>query len=178
MITSQQFIQFKAFARQDGALMGALWVLSFGCFVLSQSQPYMSLLFDLTLVCIPYAAATQVSRYRDMVLDGTISFRRAFYYALLIFFYATLILAIGQWAYFEFIDKGRMVTGMMATINSDDFKPVLEAYKMTREEVSQQMQILTETRPIDFALTFMSVNIILSFVMAWIVALFTKRTRK
>lgn len=178
MITSEQVIQLKAFARQDGAIMGLLWIASFVCFAMSQTQPLLSFAFDISIVGIPYVAAAFARRYRDAVLGGCISFRRCFFYVQLIFLYATLILAIGQWAYFEFVDHGQLVGGMMKSINSPEFQPVLEAYRYSKEEVNKQMEMLTQTRPIDFALTFVWVNVIAGTILAWIIALFTKRTKQ
>lgn len=178
MITTEQVIQFKAFARQDGAIMGLLWIASFMCFALSQTQPLLSVAFNISLVGIPFGAAALLRRYRDGVLGGIISFKRAFFYVQLIFLYATLILAIGQWAYFEFLDHGRLVGGMIKAVNSPEFQPVLEAYQLTKEDMNKQLEILTETRPIDFALTFVSFNILIGTILAWIIALFTKRTKK
>ena len=178
MISSEELVQFKAFALRDGAYMGVLWVVSFACFVCSQSQPFMSLAFDLSIVMIPYLAFFFVRHYRDDILGGFISFRRAWAYVARVFLYATLILAITQWAYFQFIDGGALVTGMINTVNSDEFAPVLEAYKMSRKELIDQLQLISEARPIDFAFTFIWLNVFAGLIIGWIVALFTKRTKK
>ncbi len=168
----------KAFARQDGAFMGLLWIVSFACFVVSQEYPALSLFFDLTLISIPFFASLRIKNYRDKVINGVISFRRAFAYSLLIFLYATLLLAIAQWIYFQYIDNGSMVGGMIKTVNSPEFGPVLEAYKITKEEMNKQLDLLTSTRPIDLVCSFMWLNMTAGIIISWVVALFTKKSKR
>ena len=175
MLTRQEYIQLKAYARQHGAVMGLLWIASFACFIGSISEPYMPLLFNFTIILIPFLASFFVKYYRERVAGGILSFWRAYCYSLLIFFYATLLLAIAQWAYFEFLDHGRMLGSMVTTVNAPEFAPVLEAYKISREEMLEQLDILSETRPIDFVFTFMWMNIIIGLILSWFIALFTKR---
>ena len=176
MLTKPEYIQLKAYARLQGTIMGLLWIASFACFIGSISEPALSFFFNFTIIFIPFLAASFVRYYRDRVLGGTLSFRRAYSYSLLIFFYATLLLAIAQWAYFEFLDQGRMLGSMARTISTPEFAPVLEAYKIPKEEVLAQLDILSETRPIDFAFTFMWMNIFFGVILSWFIALFTKRS--
>ncbi|MCM1078010.1 MAG: DUF4199 domain-containing protein [Bacteroidales bacterium] len=175
-MTRQEYIQLKAYARQQGTAMGLLWIASFACFVGSISEPYLSFFFNFTIILIPFLAASFVRYYRDRILGGILSFRRAYCYSLLLFFYATLLLAIVQWGYFEFLDNGRMLGSMVTTVNSPEFVPALEAYNVSKEEVLEQLNILSETRPIDFAFTFMWMNIFFGAVLSWFIALFTKRS--
>lgn len=135
MLTKPEYIQLKAYARLHGTIMGLLWIAGFACFVGSISEPVLSFFFNFTIIFIPFLAASFVRYYRDRVLGGMLSFRRAYCYSLLIFFYATLLLAIAQWAYFEFLDQGRMLGSMTRMISTPEFAPVLEAYKVSKEEV-------------------------------------------
>lgn len=156
--------------------MGLVWIAGFACFVGSFAEPFLSFVFNFIIILIPFLTASFARHYRDRVLDGTLSFRRAYGYSLFIFFYATLLLAIAQWAYLEFLDNGRLLGNMTRTVNSPEFAPVLEAYQMTKDEVLAQLTIFSETRPIDFAFTFMWMNILLGLVLSFVIALFTKRT--
>lgn len=177
MIKQDEYIQFKAFARQYGALMGLLWVFSFACFVGSIHEPTLSFLFDFTIISIPFTAHLFTCRYRDQILSGRISFRRAFGFNMFVFFYAMLIMALAQWAYFEFLDNGTMIGKMIQTINTDEFKAILEQNQMSKKDIEQQFEVLAETRPIDFALTFMWLNSFAGLISSWLIALFVHRRR-
>ena len=174
MIEQQEYIQLKAYARQHGMMMGLLWVASFACFVGVVNAPLLSLVFDFSVVLIPFAAYYMVRYYRDAVIGGCITFKRAFFYSLLIFIYASLILGITHWAYFAYIDGGKMAASMLEIIRSEEYKPVIEAYKAEGIDLKEQLNILTEARPIDFAMTFMWFNFLAGAVISCIVALFTK----
>ena len=176
MISSQEYIQLKAFARQDGTFMGLLWIVSFACFLISQTHTTMSFVFDLTIISIPFFAASRAKNFRDYALGGTISFGRALAYLLLLFGYAILLFALAQWAYFQFIDGGRLVGGMVKTVNSPEFKAVLDAYQISKAELEQSMKTLSEARPVDFAVTFIWMNMFACMLMSWVIALLTKRS--
>lgn len=175
MIEPNEYIQLKAYARQLGALMGLLWVTSFACFVGVVSLPLLSIIFDFSIVIIPFVAYYMVRYYRDTVINGNISFKRAFVFSLLIFIYASLILGISQWAYFALLDGGRMVANIQEVMQSAEYKSVIDAYKAQGVDLKEQMNILTEARPIDFAMTFMWFNFLAGTVISWVVALFVKR---
>jgi len=178
MIKAEEYIQLKAFARQDGTFMGLLWIVSFALFLMSQSQPVLSVVFDISIVCIPFFAASRAKHFRDYALDGVISYHRAFAYLFLLFGYAILLFAIAQWVYFQFIDGGNLIAGMVKTINSQEFKVVIDAYKISKEELQKSMDQLTNATPVDFAVTFMWLNFIACILISSVLALFTMRTQK
>lgn len=178
MIQQQEYIQLKAYSRQYGAVMGLIWIASFACFVGSVKEPMMSFAFDLSIMMIPFFAYTFVRMYRDGVIGGVISFRRAFGFSMFIFFYATLILAFGQWAYFQYLDGGMLVGHTLKMISQPEFEEVFKANGISKEQLTTQLESLSEVRPIDFALAFMWMNIMAGMVISWFVALFAKRTER
>lgn len=178
MISEQEYIQFKAYARQYGAMMGLVWVLSFACFVGGVKWPMLSFGFQISIMMIPFLASFFVRAYRDGVLNGLISFRRAFGFSLFIFFYAMLILAICQWAYFQYLDGGLIMGNMMKLVTTPEYEEMLKQMQIDKELMKQQIESLAEVRPIDFALSFMWMNTFAGVVISWLVALFTKRSNK
>lgn len=177
MLQPLDYIQLRAYARQYGAVIGLVWVAGFVSFANSAASPGLSLVFDLSLVTTPFLATWLVSRYRDTVLAGRLSFRRAYAISLLTFLYAMLIMAAAQWAYLEFIDGGRLFAGISEAVRGEDFNAVLDAYGLTRKEMNEQLQTLATVRPIDFAFSFIWINGLAAIVISWVVALFTKRSR-
>ena len=92
MISSQDFIQLKAFARQDGALTGLLWTLAFVLAMKVPEGPWGNLL----ALSSPFFVGWRLINFRNSALNRVISFRRAFAYTVYTFFYASLIFAITQ----------------------------------------------------------------------------------
>lgn len=178
MIQQAEYLQFKAYARQYGAVMGLIWIVSFACFVGAVSIPAMSFCFDFSIILIPFLAAFFVRLYRDGIIGGSISFRRAFGYSAFIFFYATLILAIAQWVYFQYLDHGMIVGTMVQNINKPEFEEVLKLNGISKKEIEDNLQMLAETRPIDIVFAFIWLNMLAGLIISWIVALFSKRGKK
>lgn len=173
-----EFVQLRAYARNFGGVMGLWWFLSFACFVGVLYEPALSFAFDLSIVAVPFIATYITRYYRDRILDGIISFRRAFAYIFLVFFYATLILSIVQWVYFTYLDNGRLVASMLERINSPEMAAVIDAYNMPKEELVEQMNLISESRPIDLVFSFMWFDFIACAVISFMVALICKRTRR
>lgn len=166
----------RAYTRQYGAVLGLLWIVSFAMFIGSRTSPALSFLFNATIVATPFTVLTLARMYRDRILGGVMSFRMALAFSMFIFFNAMLILAIVQWAYFQFLDNGRMIADMIQQISLPEMKPVLDAYGVAKDELVGQLQMFAELRPIDFVLSFMWVNAFAGMAMSFVIALITKRT--
>ena len=174
-MTPHELIQLKAFARQYGLFMGLFWIASFACFI-CQTTPFITFLFDITIFLIPVVAAFFLRNYRDNILGGRISLLRGFVFLMMIFFYATLILAIGQWAYFEYLDNGRLITTITNRLNDPEFVTAIGKMGMKKEEMLTGIRSIGDVRPIDFAFSFMWMNIVVGAVISWVTALMMRRT--
>ena len=78
-MTPPEYIQLKAFARIDGALLSLLFVAAFACYVVGLKSPVYGLLALLTIVLTPVFVVVRLKRFRDEALLGKISFRRAWF---------------------------------------------------------------------------------------------------
>lgn len=161
MITRDDFEQLKAFARIDGAVLGALWLLSFACFIGEFYAPVLGLAAVAVGIGSLVFAALRLRRFRDTVLDGRMSFRRGYAYWLLVFFYAALVMALGQFVYFQFLDHGFMAASYAEVMSSPEFKAMLQLYGVRDSEMQLLIDNLNALRPIDIALQFFTSNLIL-----------------
>ena len=104
-MTPQEYIQLRAFARQDGALLALLWIGSFAFYMLGLSNPIMGMVAMLAICSSPFYAASRLRHFRDYGREGVISFARSYAYIIMIFFYAGVLLAIALYLYFAFMTK-------------------------------------------------------------------------
>ena len=93
-MSPQEYIQLKAFARQDGALLSLLWIGGFACYILGLANPTMGMLALLLIVASPFFAASRLRHFRDYAREGIITFRRGYAYTVLTFFYGGLLLGM------------------------------------------------------------------------------------
>lgn len=169
MIKLENFIQLKAFARQDALMLSLLWTASFACVTLVNAGA----LGNLLALATPFFIAWQLSRFRDRVLGGAISLRRAFAYGVYTFFYASLVFALVQFAYFRFLDNGAFAS--LITESMRVLTPAYEQYGIPKAEIAQQISIVSMLTPIQWAFLFMMQNIFIGAVASLPIALVCMR---
>ena len=160
MINIAALVQLKAFARQDGVFVALLWTASFLAVVLAPTSSWGSLLAMGT----PFLVGYLLMRFRNGVLDGVISFRRAWALSLYIFFYASLLFAVIQYVYLRFFDNGAM--NMLLLNGMKALEPAYQAQGMTAQEFKAARDLMLELPPIEKAFLFMMQNFIVGFVMS------------
>ncbi|HBF05441.1 MAG TPA: DUF4199 domain-containing protein [Prevotella sp.] len=170
-----KIMQTKAFARQDGAILGAIWILSFACTMLATDpkNQLLGLVSNVLIICTPFVVAKRLKSFRDYALEGKISFKRGLYYCLQTFFYATLLLTIVQYLWFRFMD----VSPFMNALQSN-YQVVMQAYQMTTEQAHTVLEAITMMKPIAWASMFMVVDLIVGVVLSPIIALTMARNNK
>jgi hypothetical protein len=164
MMTPDEYVQFKAFARQDGALLALCWIASFAFYVYGTGSPMMMGLGLVAAICSPFFAAQRLRLFRDRARDGVISFRRSWAYYALIFFYAGILFALAQYLYFEFLDKGFMLSQVMQVWSSTEGQQMLKAYGLT-ETLKESIDMMAKLRPIDYALNDLTLTITLGLIL-------------
>lgn len=170
MINPQALIQLKAFARQDGALTGLLWIASFAMVMTAPEAPWGNLLAFLT----PFFVGWRLKSFRNGALNGKISLRRAFAYCTYTFIYASLIFAIAQYVYFRFLDHG-LFSNMMAN-SLQLLEPFYEQSGIGKQELEETARQMMAMKPIQWAFMFMIQNMLLGIFLAFPIALVCKRT--
>lgn len=169
-----KIIQTKAFARQDGAILGAIWILSFVCTMVANdpSRQLFGLVSNILIFCTPFVVAKRLKSFRDNALDGKISFKRGLYYCLQTFFYATLLLTIVQYLWFRFMDVSPFMNALQA-----NYQVVMQTYQMTAEQARTVLEAITMMKPIAWASMFMVVDLVVGFVLSPFIALAMARNK-
>ena len=170
MIRLEDFIQLKAFARQDALMLSVLWIASFACVTFVQA----GLLGNLLALATPFLIAWRLSKFRDQALGGNISFRRAFAYGVYNFFYASLVFALAQFAYFQFLDHGSFVG--MITESMRILTPVYEQNGISKAEIKQNIDMISTLTPIQWSFLFMMQNLLIGVVASLPIAAVCRRT--
>lgn len=162
-MTPAEFIQLKAFARIDGALTAAIWTGSFACYIAGMTSPLLMICGMGIAVGSLLFAQTRLRNFRDTALTGTISFGKAYAYAVLIFFYASILFAIAQLVYFQYIDNGYIVVKMTEMVNTPQNRQMMETYGLAGS-MDESLKLMAETRPVDYALNYLTVNIMIGMI--------------
>ena len=173
-MTAPEYIQLKAFARQDGALLALLWMATFFLYIIGVENQMLGLAALLLMVYTPIFVGERLGKFRDYGREGLISFRRAYAYTVFVFFYGGVLLAIAQYLYFAFIDNGYLMTQFSKMVNSNEAQKMLQQYGMT-EMMNESLNEMANIRPIDYALNMLTVNISLGFILGVPISLIMQR---
>ena len=163
-MTPTEYIQLKAFARIDGALLSVLWMLSFACYIVGLTSQTVGFLAILLAFSTPFFVGYRLRMFRDMVREGIISFMRSWAYVVLMFFYGSLLFALAVFAYFAYIDQGYVLHVLQQTLETPEMTEVLKQYGMEKT-MEQLMTDLAMVRPIDVAINLLTSNIIIGMVL-------------
>ena len=177
MATREEYEQLKAYARTDGAIVGGLWILSFAFFI---GDFYNPLLGFLSLIVGAYSlvfASMRLRRYRDTALNGVISFRRALFYSMMIYFYAALLMAAAQFIYFQFIDQGFLMDMYRQQLN-ETMQMVQGDLANSMEQIMIAFDTVAALTPIQLTFQLISQNVFYGIVLSLPTALLTMRYKK
>ena len=176
MMTTPEYIQLKAFARQDGALLALLWVGAFILYIIGVQNQILGLAAILLVVYTPFFVGERLGKFRDYGREGVISFRRGYAYSVLVFFYGGVLFAIAQYLYFAFMDNGYLLSQFSKMVTSEEAQQMLKQYGMT-EMMNESLKEMANIRPIDYALNMLTINITLGFVLGVPISLIMQRTK-
>lgn len=164
MINVPSLIQLKAFARIDGLWLALLWTTSF----LSMMYVPKSALGGLLMLATPPFMLWRFIKFRNYALDGVISFARGLAYGCYCIFYASLLFALVQTAYFQFLDGGHFVQIMHQALQTME-----GVYQQNGVDIKQAMEtvdLMSTLKPIELAFVFMTQNLLLGALLSVIVA--------
>ena len=175
MISPAEYIQLKAFARQDGFFVGLLWVFTFACFVASMRSPELQVGFISGMMVSPFIIYFRLRHYRDKVVGHTLSFKRAFAYLFYVIADASIVLAAATFVYFCFIDNGQFMSYLNQSIAQPEVRQSIAQAGMSIDEVSQQLQVFSQTRPIDIAFGIFFNTLLFGLLLALLLSLLCRR---
>lgn len=171
MINVAHLVQLKAFARQDALLLALLWAASFACIMMLNA----GLIGNILALATPFLVGKRLAAFRTQALHGVISFRRAYAYSLYVFIYASLVFALVQYAYFQFLDNGAFAE--LITTTMKQVAPVYEQNGVSKEEIKNSMDLITMITPVQWAFMFMMQNLFVGAALSLPIALIGKRNR-
>ena len=173
-MTPAEYIQMKAFARIDGAMLAVVWIGSFACYVAGMATPFYGMVAMVLMLSTPFFVGIRLGKFRDVGLGGLISMRRGWAYSVYVFFYAAVLLALAQYIYFAYIDQGYLMMAFTQALSTPEAKQMIENAGM-QQVIKESLQSMGELRPIDYALNVLTVNILLGIVVGLPIGALMKR---
>ena len=160
-----------------GTYMGIYWILKFILFPLGFHIPFLSLLFVILTLSVPFIGYHYAKMYRDKICGGSIQFSHAMLFTIFMYMFASLLVAVAHYAYFQFIDHGFVINAYESQIDilNKSGVPDIEAYTNMFQETLETVKSLT---PIDITMQLVSWNVFCGSLLALPTALFVMRRKK
>ncbi len=171
MVSAETLSQVKAYARQDALFLAVVWFASMWALVENPERSLGTIL----MLTTPFVVGWRLRVFRDRVLGGLISFRRALCYSCYVFLYTSLLFALGQFLYFRFLDHGKFLAIVHRTVET--MRPVYEQNGLSAEQLDTAQKVLDMMSPMQMVMTFMMQNLMAGLVLSLLIALVCKRTR-
>lgn len=103
-----------------GTYMGIYWILKFILFPLGFHIPFLSLLFVILTLSVPFIGYHYAKMYRDKICGGSIQFSHAMLFTIFMYMFASLLVAVAHYAYFQFIDHGFIINSYISVVGRTD----------------------------------------------------------
>jgi hypothetical protein len=159
-----------------GTYLGLFGVFTFLMFPLGMHNPFFLLLFIGLSIASLFVAYYLTRTYRDRVSGGTISFAQGWWFTIVMYMYASILLGLAYYVYFRFLDHGALVAFMQGQYDllEANGSEVLESQLAQTKEAIDLMASMT---PIDIAFSRCAGNMMLGFFVGIVIALFVRRTK-
>ena len=172
MISSQDIIQVRDYARQDGVFLALLWTAGFIATMYANTDAALGLIGNLATLATPFFVAYRLKAFRNDALEGHISFRRGLFYCMKTFFHGAVLLTVVQFLWFRYGNVSGFMTQWQAS-----YEAVIAAYQMSAAEARQLKEAVAMMSPLAWASLFLIMEIIAGLVLSPIIAAIMQRKK-
>lgn len=185
MTSQQTFRQANAFAMLDGLKFGVYWCFGFFCVVKGICNVPLNTLGLLVTLSAPIFGCYLTHRFEKQVRpDEPVSYGKAYLYSALLYFYATVILAIAAFVYFKMLDNGQFADSYMAIYNSVETQAAIKETQMDllidatvkQNGFNNFEELFRSVGPMEIAMGLFNLNTLTGLILSLPTALFG-RTR-
>ena len=166
--------QLRTYARYDGVYLGIIWMASFACFLAATWQSMLLMCSLFLMLYSPFFVASRLKRFRDEALGGVVSFKRALFYCIRVFFNGSVLFAAMQWVYMKFIDNGKLLSMVSSVVNAPENDQMFKAMGVSREEYLQVLPMVFE--PFAFAASSFIRGCVFGTILSFVIAAILART--
>lgn len=147
MTENRSYLQ--KYAMHFGTYMGIYWILKFILFPLAFHIPFLSLLFVILTLAVPFIGYHYVKMYRDKICGGSIQFSHAVLFTIFMYMFASLLVAVAHYAYFQFIDHGFIINSYIQLWDELMTKTpaLMENQEIIKETIDTAVHLLPSILP-------------------------------
>lgn len=175
MTRRETFIQTNAFAMVDGLKFGIYWCLGFLCTVKGLGGTTLATLGMLMTLSAPFLGIYLARRFENSVRsDAPVGFGKAYLYSALLYLYASAILSIVAFIYFNWLDHGAFINSYISVISAPDMQSALRQAGLEQmfSDTAHQSgfnsfeELLRSVRPFDISMSLFDFNVFMGLILS------------
>lgn len=172
---SNNSISIRNYAMQFGTILGVYYILKFILYIVGLKTNSLGFLFLILTLAVPFIGYYYGRMFRDKVLKGYIGFAQSWLFIFLMYIFASLLVAVAHYIYFQFIDKGFILETLYHL--HDQFTAMnLPDMEFQLIQLKDNLDIISKMSVMDITLALFSFNMSFGSLVALPTALFVKRT--
>lgn len=152
MTENRSYLQ--KYAMHFGTYMGIYWTLKFILFPLGFTIPFLSFLFVILTLAVPFIGYHYVKTYRDKICGGSIQLSHAILFSIFMYMFASLLVAVAHYIYFQFIDHGFIINSY--TQLWDELMTKTPALQENKEIIKETIETARSLTPINITMQLLS----------------------
>ena len=152
MTENRNYLQ--KYAMQFGTYMGVYWILKFILFPLAMRIPFLSILFIILTLAMPFIGYYYAKMYRDKICRGNLEFSHSVLFTMSMYMFASLLLAMAYYIYFQFIDHGTTINAI-----TEKLRKLIQPNR-NEEIINRIIDSLNARTPIHIAMQQLFLNVI------------------
>lgn len=161
---------------QYGTIMGLFWIAKFVLIPLGIQVPSLHVLFFLLTLCVPFLGYYFARRFRVKECNNELSYGRSFLFLFLMYFYASILVAVIHYIYFRFFDEGALMDFYKSSLI--EFKSIATGPMIdTIDQMETTFDAFATMSPLDITFYFLSNNMFYCFIITVITAFVVMRRK-
>ena len=168
---------YREDALRYGTYMGLFWIVKFSFVPLGFSVPLLQLLFVICTLSVPALGYLFVRKYRNMYSEGDFGFGKAFGFTLLMYVAAILLVAIAHYVYFQYVDKGYLLSCYQQQVQN-----IIEVNKNIDPQMvdsfKQALDAIALFSPLQIVCQLIAQNVYCCVLLSFFTALFTMKHKR
>ena len=157
-----------------GTSMGVFWILKFLLVPFIFTVPFTSLFFLGLTAAVPFLGYFFARQYRNRYcVDARVGFMQAWVFCLLMYAFAALLVSVGHYVFFRYVDGGALVASYMNVL--DELQATAPEMEGMVTQYRQAAELVAAYTPIELTVQLILNNLfygmLLSLPTAFIVSL-------
>ena len=172
----EEIKQLRVYTRYDGIYLAIVWTASFACFLLLPLSSVFSTFSSLLTISTPFFVTYRLKIYREVGLNGIISFKRAYFYCMRVFVNAALLFSLLQWLYMTYLDHRKVVRIITSVTSLPEYNSFFAAMGIGRKEFIATLPEVFSPTPM--AINCLMYEVLFGAIISLIVSAIMARNKK